>query len=58
MDAPAAVLGLSLTAYLAVYAALVFAYLASLTHLARRAAREGGDGPEPALARRPPLPAE
>ncbi len=40
-DHPAPILGLSLGLYLAVYGALIFAYLAALTHLARKAAGPG-----------------
>ncbi|CAN5736013.1 cytochrome ubiquinol oxidase subunit I [soil metagenome] len=50
-DHPAAVVGMSLGAYLAVYAALVLAYLAALTYLARSAAQSSDEeGPEPDLA--------
>ncbi len=57
-DHPVPILGLSLAAYLAVYAALTLAYLGALTHLARKAAIRKDEGPEPRLAPNPPVPAE
>jgi cytochrome d ubiquinol oxidase subunit I len=57
-DHPVPILGLSLATYLIVYGALVFAYLAALTHLARKAAVRQDEGPEPDLAAEPPIPAE
>ena len=53
-DHAAPILGISLTAYLAVYAALITAYIATLVHLARKASG-GGEGAAPVA---PATPAE
>jgi cytochrome bd ubiquinol oxidase subunit I len=57
-DHAAPVVGLSLAAYLAVYAVLIFAYLAALTFLAVKAAKEPGEGPMPVAPSSAAVPAE
>jgi cytochrome d ubiquinol oxidase subunit I len=63
-DVPGPVLFGSLTAYLAVYAVLMVAYMTTLVHLARKAGqpKDGGDVrtpfPMPGLSRPSPSPAE
>jgi cytochrome bd ubiquinol oxidase subunit I len=57
-DHAAPVVGLSLAAYLAVYAVLIFAYLAALTYLAVKAAKEPGEGPMPVAPSSAAVPAE
>ena len=51
-DHAAPILGISLTAYLAVYAALIAAYIGTLLHLARKASG-GGDAAAPVAAATP-----
>jgi cytochrome bd ubiquinol oxidase subunit I len=46
-DHPPMVVFGSLMAYVVVYGALILAYLAALTYIARKAALESGEGPEP-----------
>jgi cytochrome bd ubiquinol oxidase subunit I len=50
-DHPPMVVFGSLMAYVVVYGALILAYLAALTYLARKAAQEHGEGPEPDIVR-------
>jgi cytochrome d ubiquinol oxidase subunit I len=50
---PGSHVALTLSLYLALYAALLLAYLGVLVHLALKAAREGDDTPEPAVRDEP-----
>jgi cytochrome d ubiquinol oxidase subunit I len=55
---PAPFVGLSLAAYLAIYAALLVAYVSALFYLVRKAATGEGVTPAAPLAAQAPLPAE
>ncbi len=57
-DHPAPILGLSLAAYLAVYAGLLAAYVGVLLHMARKAAHGGHDEMPERAAGPIPMPAE